>query len=322
MPLHKAKERPHLASCHDIYPSVKGRKLESNAERKSGNARSKVHHKQSSYGLRAYFSCLGSNSWRERPDSGGMLNPAMDPPGEPFSYFWHPTDVLGTLFAPVASEVTPEGYVYTGFGELMFFAGNPPQPVNQRIKTLELGYLPMVQYQVKSDNLTYNFTMFASDLGSTLEGVPVNFIRVEVKNETGAHTGFLASAFRVQPPQTRLERPYDFRFGQRFQLIPNRLTAGQMKFNPDWKYSFTDTSLVRDGSILYSFPQDPLQTSTAERDSGIRVHRFLSGEIEQQTFSECRTDARHAYGTRAISLYTSAGGSEGTGLQTSACAVA
>src|SRR5512137_377809 len=73
-------------------------------------------------------------------DQGGMLDPGVDTPGEPFSYFWHPTDVIGTLYAPVASEVTPEGYVYTGFGELMFFVGIPPEPVNGLIKTLYSGY--------------------------------------------------------------------------------------------------------------------------------------------------------------------------------------
>ena len=41
--------------------------------------------------------------------SGGMLDPDVDVPGEPFSYFWHPTDVIGALYAPVATEVTPEG---------------------------------------------------------------------------------------------------------------------------------------------------------------------------------------------------------------------
>src|SRR5205823_6666658 len=76
----------------------------------------------------------------------GMLNPEIDQPGKPFSYFWHPTDVIGALYAPVASEVTPEGYVYTGFGELMFFVGNPPEPVNQRIKTLHKGFLPIIRY--------------------------------------------------------------------------------------------------------------------------------------------------------------------------------
>jgi hypothetical protein len=223
---------------------------------------------------------------------GGMLNPSIDPAGEPFSYFWHPTDVLGTLFAPVASEVTPEGYIYTGFGELMFFTGNPPMPIDQRIKTLEQGYLPIVRYQVKRDNLTYCFTMIAADLGGPLAGVPVNFIRVEVKNETSEpHTGFLATAFRVQPPQTHLVLPYDFRFGQKFNLIPARLTNGQTKFNPDWKYSLSDNSLLRDGSILYSFPRNSefLQMSMAERDSGLRAQRFLSGQIEKTRYPEMLT---------------------------------
>ncbi len=39
---------------------------------------------------------------------GGMLDPAIDTPGKPFSYFANPTDVIGALYAPVASEVTPE----------------------------------------------------------------------------------------------------------------------------------------------------------------------------------------------------------------------
>ena len=45
-----------------------------------------------------------------------------------------------------ATEVTPEGYLYTGFGELMFFVENPLEPVNQRIKTAQnRGYLDEVK---------------------------------------------------------------------------------------------------------------------------------------------------------------------------------
>lgn len=47
---------------------------------------------------------------------GGMLSPDIDTPGKPFSYFWQPTDVIGSLFGRVATEITPEGYLYTGFG--------------------------------------------------------------------------------------------------------------------------------------------------------------------------------------------------------------
>ena len=100
---------------------------------------------------------------------GGMLDPAIDVEGEPFSYFWHPSDVIGALYAPMASEVTPEGYIYTGFGELMFLVGNPPVPINQRIKTLYKGYLPVVQYEFQKHAVRYRFTLFGADLGGKLE---------------------------------------------------------------------------------------------------------------------------------------------------------
>jgi hypothetical protein len=58
-----------------------------------------------------------------------MLDPAIDRDDEPFSYFSRPTDVIGVMDAPAATLVTPEGYLFTGFGELMLFTGNPPVPV-------------------------------------------------------------------------------------------------------------------------------------------------------------------------------------------------
>jgi hypothetical protein len=82
----------------------------------------------------------------------GMLDPdRMDPPERPFSYFANPNDLLGAWGAPVGSEVTPEGYVFTGFGELMFFTGNPPEPVHARIRTLHRGYLPIVESAIRFD---------------------------------------------------------------------------------------------------------------------------------------------------------------------------
>ncbi len=215
--------------------------------------------------------------------TGGMLNPAMDTPGEPFSYFRHPTNVLGVLYDPVASEVTPEGYIYTGFGELMFFVGNPPEPVNQRIKTLDQGYLPIVQYNFEQNGVRYSFSMFAADLGGRLHGLPVNFIRVGLQNDDGhQRTAFLSSAFRFLPPNTKLHSPPDYRFHQRFDLIPKRYTEGQTVFNPGWRYSFERHALVRDGRMLYLFPSSPPpdERTMTQRDSGFRVHRYLSGQVE------------------------------------------
>ena len=73
--------------------------------------------------------------------SAQMLDPAIDRDDEPFSYFSQPTDVIGVMDARAGTLVSPEGYFYTGFGELMFFTGDPPVPLHQRVKTLYDGYL-------------------------------------------------------------------------------------------------------------------------------------------------------------------------------------
>ena len=215
--------------------------------------------------------------------SGGMLDPGLDVPGEPFSYFWHPTDVIGTLYAPVATEVTPEGYLYTGFGELMFYVGNPPEPIDQRIKTLYKDYLPIVQYHFQRKGVTYNFTLFAANLGGGLEGLPVNFVKVQVRNDSREErTAFVSSAWRFSAPNNKLGGPPQYRFPQRFDLIPDAYTEGQTRFNPNWHYSLSSEALLRDGRILYFFATSPRydQASLSLGDRGFGMWRFLSGEID------------------------------------------
>jgi hypothetical protein len=109
---------------------------------------------------------------------------------------------LANQLASVVSEVTPEGYIYTGFGETHVFHW---QSIMQRIKARKDGYLPMVQYQIETNGLIYQFTMFAVDLGGGLTGMPVNFVRFQVRNSSAEpRVGFLAPAFRVDPPQTHV----------------------------------------------------------------------------------------------------------------------
>jgi len=45
---------------------------------------------------------------------GGMLSPDFEEPDKPFSYFWNSSEVIGSLFGRVATEVGPEEYLYTG----------------------------------------------------------------------------------------------------------------------------------------------------------------------------------------------------------------
>src|ERR1022692_4268360 len=93
-----------------------------------------------------------------------MVSPSIDRPDQPFSYFSKPTDEMGMMDAEAATEVTPEGYLRTGFGELMFFSGPDLEPTNVRIRTLEDGHLPIIHYQFERDGIVYRFTMFAAML--------------------------------------------------------------------------------------------------------------------------------------------------------------
>src|SRR5256885_12809006 len=94
--------------------------------------------------------------------SGQMIDPAMDRDGEPFSYFSKPTDVIGQMDARAGTLVSPEGYFYTGWGELMLFTGDPPVAIQQRVKTLYHGYLPIIQYTYSDRGIDYNVVAFAA----------------------------------------------------------------------------------------------------------------------------------------------------------------
>ncbi len=188
-----------------------------------------------------------------------MVSPAIDRPDQPFSYFSKPTDEIGMMDAEAATEITPEGYLRTGFGELMFFAGPELEPTSARIRTLEEGRLPIVHYQFERDGVVYRFTLFAatqSIQNGNLMAQPSNFIRVAMKNEGGEpNRAILATGIRYDAPNNtgahhgdnRFDRPREGKFRGDYRQ------PGET-FRPDWVYSFTDNGFLRDGRLLYTFP--------------------------------------------------------------------
>ena len=219
-------------------------------------------------------------------DLYGMLDPElMDPPGQPFSYFANPTDPLSSWGALLGTEVTPEGYIWTGVGELMFFTGNPPVPVRARIRTLNRGYLPVVEYALEENGVRFAFQLFAADLGGGLKGLPVSFARIPVSNEleNEPRAAHLSAAWRFRgPSNTMYSSLADYRFGQKLDRIPEQLVEGQATFNPHWQFDWTDDALMRDGRMVYTFPAvpSPSRKWLSLEDSGLRMRRYFSGEIE------------------------------------------
>lgn len=199
-----------------------------------------------------------------------MVAPAIDDhPGQPFSYFSKSVDEIGVMDAQAATEITPEGYLYTGFGELMFFAGPQKTPVEQRIRTLEDGYLPIVHYTYRQDGLAYRFTMFTASLNGQPDGTLVNFIRVNILNENKhpARADFAVGMRYANDinannglGDNRFMRPHkESKLGDYRQL-------GE-KFNPDWVYGFSGDQFLRNGKIMYLFPEGAQEKSLTLYDS-------------------------------------------------------
>ncbi len=185
-----------------------------------------------------------------------MVSPSIDRPGQPFSYYSKPTDEIGMMDAEAATEITPEGYLRTGFGELMFFSGPELRPTSVRIRTLDDGRLPIDRYQFQRDGIVYRFTLFAATLDGKPEGTLVNFIRIEMKNEGQQTTrAIVATGIRYDAPgntgaghgDNRFDRPREGKFPGDYRQIGE-------KFSADWVYSFDAGRFLRDGRLLYTFP--------------------------------------------------------------------
>ena len=191
--------------------------------------------------------------------SAQMLDPSIDRADEPFCYFSQPTDVIGVMDGKEGTLVTPEGYLYTGYGEYMFFTGNPPVPVNQRVKSLYKGYLPVIEYSFSRDGVGYRVRMFAATLDGNPESPLMNFVRVSVVNHARVRrTAYFGIATRYQ---NNVNSDWggvgDHRFGRPYKakVLGGYEQAGE-EFSKDWEYEFGDGMFLRDGKVMYLFPEN------------------------------------------------------------------
>ncbi len=106
----------------------------------------------------------------------------LEQAGAPFGYFLHPTTVIGNANGPSGTEITPEGYWYTGYSELRFGFGPERTPLNQPVRHLLDGYLPVVEFSVERKGLRYDFCYFADSLSGRPADALVNFAKITVTN--------------------------------------------------------------------------------------------------------------------------------------------
>ena len=210
-------------------------------------------------------------------------------PGQPTSSPANPNGEIGPIGSGATTEITPEGYLRTGFVELMFFSGPDLEPTNAHIRTLEQGHL--VHYEFKSDGITYRFTIFAGKIdksaiirarqhakfpfmpGFKLEDnifePTVNFIRVDMTNTAReAKRAVFASGVRYDGPSTS-GAPQG----------ANRQPGES--FNPTWMNFFDDANFYRFNRDLYSFPAGYADRSFTIRKNWSEPNpQYVLGEIQ------------------------------------------
>ncbi len=180
-------------------------------------------------------------------------------PGEHFSYFQYPTDVLGFKDCPEGAEITPEGYLYTGSTEIIFLHG--PQlsyfPLRKHY-WLEKNYLPIHHWVQDCGGTEYRFSAFAAPLQLDPEKNLVVFLNIKVINRTDKREkAYFALGSRYLPGESEGSGRYaPGRHRFRRPATPKEIGMYEQEgeeFSPDWQFEFMENYLLREGKILYAF---------------------------------------------------------------------
>ncbi|MEW6202931.1 MAG: hypothetical protein AB1546_13220, partial [bacterium] len=172
-----------------------------------------------------------------------MDNGELDAAGRPFDYFAFPTTVVGVKDGKYGAEITHEGAIFTGSAELGFFVGADMIPVNQRVKTLEDGYLPIVHAQFSFDGLNYDINYFSDTADGAQGGILLYFARATITNpDAEVRKGYFWAAQRFQGPHHRVQA---------------HMQRDLIAFQPVWNYAMTEDLALRAGRIIYAYTTAP-----------------------------------------------------------------
>lgn len=166
----------------------------------------------------------------------------------PWSFIVEPTEQLGVPGYPAGTEITPEGYLYTGSAEIAFRVGPRLRPWNVPIRTLEDGRYPVISSHASAGGVDYSLTVFTG----AVAGQPVNFVRVRMTNRrrSSASVGWgIGTRYTGGEPKGSGRR---FRFAR--PVTPIRIGLYYQPgygFNAGSVQGFSGPSFVRDGRALY-----------------------------------------------------------------------
>lgn len=205
------------------------------------------------------------------------IDPAIDVAG-PFSYFSRPSTVLGVADSQDGTQVGPEGWLWTGSAQLIFFAGPELAPLRERIHTLSDGRLPIVSHATRIGDIQYRVTMFGATLDGKAESNLINFVRVTLRN-VGPRPAAASFAAAI-----RAEGPYCC---ERLRVPWVLLTA---------RYALTPGYATRNDQLIYTFPTtpEPRRLVTPDRGGAGSVSGKEEGIIREAPVCMVRYDLQLA----------------------------
>ena len=171
-------------------------------------------------------------------------DPSIDEKHETYSFFSKPSMQLGMPGEQYATQVTYEGWLYTGAAEIIFFLGDPLIKINERIWTLEKGYLPAINYTLNRDGIEYHFKIFQFWLNFVENQVPINFIKINAINNTSEERNVSIG----------LGCAYGGKYHRSTYTTTERgiRKTYQMKFKKNWTYEFIKNKVaLRENEVIY-----------------------------------------------------------------------
>ncbi len=100
----------------------------------------------------------------------------------PFNYFLTPSDALGFMDSPKAFQLTGDGAISALWSELTLWAGTPLKRLNSRVRTLDGGCLPVINYASLVDGIEYRVKTFAAPAGLDPQANLLGFARITATN--------------------------------------------------------------------------------------------------------------------------------------------
>ena len=170
-----------------------------------------------------------------------------------WSYLNHPTDQLGVPGVLAGVEVTPEGGLFTGWGEATFRFGPALTTWRQPQRTLAENRWPVLTAVRRRDGVSYELTV----LCDMVDGHAVAFAHVVMRGEgRGVHEGRFAAGIRDTGGALKADGvTRRFRFSRPAAPgTPGLYTQPGTAFSTDWRYAFSGDTVTRDGNVVLTVP--------------------------------------------------------------------